>query len=228
VERKAELTELAPTNAGGGSEVPRAVLEKARKGWERYEQGDVEGAAPYLSEAASSGKAPPWVYYALGLTEFAQQRFAAAAAAWERVVRLAPEFKGVYFDLADTYLQLRNFDAAVRVLRQAEQRWQEDLEVLNAIGVIQASRGTLDAALETFSRALEAAPSDGLTVFNLGKTYELKYAKTSRYVASMRQWVRDEAARDKAIKFYEQYLRLGGPYENSARDGLQRLNWRPK
>jgi tetratricopeptide (TPR) repeat protein len=205
------------------------ALAKATEGWERYAVGDVEGAATLLREAAGRPGSPVWVNYALGEAEFARSQPARAIAAWEAVRTSEPDFEPVYFELADAYVQTKDHDTAIRVLRQAGDRWPRDPEVYNAIAVIQISRGTLDAGLDTLEQALAVAPTYALTHFNFAKACELKYVKSLRYVQPIRQYVRDEGARKKAIAHYTRYLELdeGGAFANSAREGLQRLQWNP-
>jgi VWFA-related protein len=223
--KRGDIARLEPTL--GREHSP--ALAKAHEGWEHYAAGDVEGAATLLRDAARATDSPVWVDYALGQAEFARAQPASAISAWEDVRTREPEFEPVYFDLADAFLQTRNHDAAIRVLREASHRWPLDPEIYNAIAVIQISRGTIDAGLDTLERALTVAPDDALTHFNFAKACELKYVKSVRYIQPIRQYVRDESAKKNAIAHYTRYLELdaAGAFANSAREGLQRLQWNP-
>jgi tetratricopeptide (TPR) repeat protein len=200
----------------------------ARAGWEAYQRGDLESARTALAVAAANPDVEAWVHYALGQSEYALRQFHDAAKSWETVRKRAPDFEPVYFDLVDAYLQLKEHDVAIRVLRSAEQRWPDDSELFNALGVVQTSRGALDDAVKSFQQAIAKAPEDGTGYFNLAKALELRYNRSRRYVQQTRTWFVSGADRDAAIENYERYLQIGGPFADSAREGLTRLQWTPK
>jgi hypothetical protein len=79
--------------------------------------------------------------------------------------------------------------------------------------------------VHSFEEAVASAPNDAVAYFNLAKAYELKYWKYRRFVSQTRQWIANGNDRNKAIDNYNRYLAIGGPLENSAREGLTRLNW---
>jgi VWFA-related protein len=197
----------------------------AIEGWAAYQRGDVESARASLSRAVSRPAAHPWVFYALGQSDYALGHFADAATAWERVRSAAPDFKPVYFDLVDGYLQLKEYDKATRVLRDGDRRWRRDTELLNALGVVQVTRGALDDAVKSFEEAAGSNPADAVSYFNLAKACELRYWKFRRFVSQTRQWIANGNDRNRAIDNYRKYLELGGPLEAAAREGLARLNW---
>jgi VWFA-related protein len=200
----------------------------ARQGWEAYQRGDVESAVGPLTEAAAQPDVRPWVLYTLGLSQVALGRAQDAVASWERVRGAAPGFAPVYIDLADTYVQLSEVSKALAVLRDAETRWPADPEVHNAIGVIHVRRGALDDAIEAFEKAAAASPQEPLAYFNLGRAYELRYARGQRYVSSQRRWTASDEDRRKAEENYQRYVRLGGPYVNLATEALNRLEWQKR
>ena len=200
----------------------------ARAGWNAYERGDVVAARASLATAAASNGARPWVHYALGLSEYALKEFRESATEWETVRRAAPEFEPVYFDLVDSYLQLKDHERALRALRAAQDRWPRDPDVFNALGVVQTSRGSLEDAVKSFQRAVEVAPNEAVSYFNLGHALELRYARSKRYVQQLRSWVSNDRDRADAIGNYKKYLTLGGPLEQSAQEGLTRLQWSPQ
>ncbi len=194
-------------------------------GWSAYQRGDVESARRSLLVAAAAPSARPWVHYALGQASYALRQYQESVGAWEKVRSSAPEFEPVYFDLVDGYIQLRDPDKAIRVLRAAKDRWPTDAEVENALGVVQAGRGALDDALQSFSHAIALAPQESIGYFNMAKALELRYVKTRRYVQQTRTWAANKSDLENAIANYTRYLELGGPLENSAREGLARLGW---
>jgi VWFA-related protein len=198
---------------------------EAERGWGAYEQGDVEAAVRHLDEAAKAPDARPWVVYALGLSQFALRRYSDAAQSWERVRREVPEFEPIYFSLADAYGLQHEEGTALKVLREAEQRWPSDAEVSNAIGVLQIRRGALDAAIDSFDRATKIAPADALGFFNLGRALQMRLLKSQRYDQQTEKWIGGDEDRRRAIATFQKYLQLGGPYERLAREALSALGW---
>jgi VWFA-related protein len=224
----AALTALSPSpgNSSPSGAGEAAANSEAELGWSAYQKGDVATAATHLAEAAKAPEARPWVHYALGLSQFAQQRYKEAAAAWERVVRDAPEFEPIYFSLADAYGLVRDEGSAIKVLREAERRWPSDPEVHDAIGVIQVKRGALDSAIDSFEAATRVAPDDALGYFNLGRTLQMRLLKSQRYDRQLEKWVGGDADRRRATEAFQKYLELGGPYDAKAREALNALGWK--
>ena len=205
---------------------PRSATDSsAERGWSAYERGDIDTAARELKDASRMPNARPWVQYALGFAEFAQKRYADAAQAWELVRSGAPEFEPVYFSLADAYLQQHDDGAAIKVLREAEQRWPADAEAANAVGVIQIRRGALDAAIASFERAIGLAPAEGLGYFNLGRAHQLRAQTLQRYDPQLERWIGGEEDRRRAIAAFQKYLEIGGPFEGQAREAITALGW---
>ncbi len=219
------VEEIVKELAGGN---PASAGDLAKKGWDAYQRGDVEHAATAFGEAAKQPDVQPWVLYALGLSHMALAHPADAVASWERVRKAAPEFENVYVDLADAYLQLSDLTNALAVLRDAEKRWPKDDEIHNAIGVIHFRRGALDDAIDAFTKATEAAPADALGYFNLGRTYEMRFARGQRYVSSQKRWISPQEDLKKAEEYYARCVKLGGPYADQAAEGINRLQWSKK
>lgn len=199
--------------------------ELASKGWDLYSKGDLEGAARLLRQAAAEPGAAPWVLYALGFAELGLNQPQMAARLWEQVRAAVPEFTAVYLDLTDAYLQADDPGRAAGVLRAGERRWPKDTEILNALGTVQVHRGSLDDALDTFKRATEARPDVSLAFFNLARTYELRYYRMRRYSQPEARWIANAEDVQRAVEYYQRYLKLGGPYEDQARLALERLQW---
>lgn len=220
--------EPARESSPAGTRTPPGADARARAGWEHYQNGEVEAARQQLAAAVASGTVRPWVHYALGLAELASGRPREAASAWEHVRATVPEFEPVYFDLADAYLMRGETSTALRVLRAAEARWSDDPEVFNALGVIQTRRGALDDAIRSFERAASLAPHDATAFFNLGKAFELRYARSRRWSRTAKSWSANEADLGAAIEHYGRAVELGGPLADAAREALAGLNWNPR
>ena len=199
----------------------------AREGWSAYQRGDVESARTRLALAAARPGAEIWVHYTLGFASFALSRYRESADAWERVREGAVDFEPVYFDLIDAYLQLKEYDRAVHTARTALERWPQDAEMFQALGVVQTIRGSLDDAVKSFQSAVAIAPDDANVYFNLGRVLELRYYRSRRYVTQLRKWVSSDTDLAAAIANYQRHMQLGGAYADSALAGLRRLNWVP-
>ncbi len=196
----------------------------ATAGWSAYQRGDLESARTALAAAAARPGARPWVQYALGQSQYALRDYTSAVASWEHVRTSAPDFEPVYFDLVDGYIQVKDPDKAIRVLREAKHRWAKDSEVHNALGVVLAARGSLDDAVQSFSEAVAVAPHEAVGYFNLARTLELRYRRNAQRTRGSRLLM-STADRDKAITNYTRYLEIGGPLADTAREGLARLGW---
>jgi VWFA-related protein len=223
-----EVAALEPktATAAGSAPFPASLMKKAREGWDAYQRGSVAEAQTALEPAAAHPAAPPWVLYVLGWTQFAQAHATAASESWERVRGEVPEFSAVYFDLADAYLQQREFGRAVDVLRAAEKRWPRDVDVYNALGVVQLARGAVDDAVGSFEKAVGVGPADVTAAYNLARTSEMRFVRGSRLSrtgpgsVSPASLVQD---RDRAVEYYRRTIALGGPFVEQAKEGLKRL-----
>jgi hypothetical protein len=54
----------------------------------------------------------------------------------------------------------------------------------------------------------------------------MRYVRSRRYVPTTGGWVGNAGDRRDAIANYQRYLEIGGPFEQSAREGLARLEWK--
>ena len=221
------IAALATDNNVATARAAEEATRLGREGWALYSQGDVEGAQEKLVAAVATGGAAPWIHYALGQSEFALQRYEAAVKTWEIVRAALPEYEPVYFDLADGYLQLDRSTESIAILREAQKRWPKDPEAHNALGVILARRRALDDAIESFQRATDVAPGDGLGYFNLGRAHHLRYLQLLS-TASPTTAARNLADRDRqrALDAYKKYLTIGGGFEKEAKEAISVLSWK--
>jgi tetratricopeptide (TPR) repeat protein len=200
----------------------------AEAGWQAYQRGDLEAARTALSAATRRPGALTWVRYALGTSNYGLGRFNEAATDWEHVRLRHPEYEPVYFDLASAYVQLKDRAKALAVLRAAKERWPLDAEVYNDLGTVQAAAGATDDAIRTFQEGTQAAPNEPTTYLNLAAALDLKYTSNRRYNADAKAWLGNDRERDDAIRMYERYIALGGPYVDQARRAIDRLKTAPR
>jgi tetratricopeptide (TPR) repeat protein len=207
----------------------------ARAGWDAYQRGDLESARTALAPIAMRSTAPSWVRYVFGQADYALGNFREAVDAWERVRTRQPQFEPVYLDLADGYVKLGERRKSVDVLRAARQRWPKDPDVFNALGVIEAGGGDLNAAIKTLRDGIAVVPGDATMHLNLAKALEMTYMKKRRD-SQLLGWRMGKTEGDlyrDALTEYRAYLATGGPYADLAREGLDRLgaaapNLRPR
>lgn len=223
-----QVDELTTIGGNGGEKgstgLPEDLRRRARDGWDAYQRGDLKAATAALGQAATHHAAPPWVHYALGWSQYAEGEYPAAGVQWEQVRAVVPAFEPVYFDLADSYLQQREFGKAVSVLRDAQGRWPKDVEVYNALGVIQTGRGALNEAIATFEQAVAVNAEDSTACYNLARTLELRYHRTEIQRRSAQAGLPAVLSdRDRAIEFYLKTVALGGPQKEAAETALKRL-----
>ena len=204
---------------------PPELRQRARAGWEAYQRGDVSAARASLSPAANHPATPPWVCYALGWSLYAEGNHAAAGEQWERVREAAPAFEPVYLDLADAYVQQKEFGRAVGVLRDGEKRFPQSVEMYNALGVIQAARGAINDAIQTFEKGVSVDPADETACYNLAKTLELRYVQgeRERRASSMASSQTALTDRERALQYYRMVAVMKGRFADEAADGVRRL-----
>lgn len=217
------LTRVTPAVANS------SAAKLADAGWAAYSKGDVTTAREALAKSVAAGDTAPWVFYALGFSEYALGHFQAAATAWETVRAKVPEFMPVYFDLADANISLGRGTDALAVLREAARRWPLESEAQNALGSTLVRRGALDDAIDVFTKITTSKPTDSLGFFNLGRSYHLRYLKLQQNIAAAR--LGDKSAigeddRKRAVAAYKQYLTLGGPFEKEAKGAIAALDWK--
>ena len=206
----------------GAATANSAASTLAREGWALYGEGKVEAAREKLALASAQG-AGIWADYALALCEFTLRNAAAAATLWERIRKVEPGYEPLYFDLADAYLTTGRLADAVSLLREATRRWPKDADTHNALGLVLLKRGASDDAIESFQRAVDAAPDDGVGWLNLGSASHARYLR--RLGGSAGERSLGSRDKERAIQSYQKYLAIGGPYEAQARSALTALGW---
>ncbi len=214
LEATALQTAALPTHGS----LPPTLVRQLDDGWAAYQRGDTSAARTTLAAVCGDPAAPLWAHYVLGWASFAEGDFTKATAEWQYVHGQVPEFEPVYFNLADSFLRQRSPMDALRVLREAEHRWPEDLEVLNAIGVMDVTTGAFADAIAIFKRALAITTGDVTSAFNLARTAEITYVK------SLSTGTADDRDRLDAIANYQLAVKDPGSIGALAREGVHRVS----
>jgi tetratricopeptide (TPR) repeat protein len=222
------VSNLANAKSTPDMATPPEAAKFAHDGWQLYAQGQVEAARDKLIKAAAGAPTTAWIQYALGQSEFTLQHMDAAAVAFDKVRQSLPTYEPVYFDLADSYIQLHRLTDALAVAREAARRWPNDVETHLAVGCILVNRQAFDDAIDAFNRALSVAPDNGNAQFNLARAYHLNFLRVIRSTSSdaTATSMLANRSRDRAIEAYRKYLAMGGPFEQQARDALAALGWK--
>lgn len=116
----------------------------------------------------------------------------AAIVSLERQIEEDPSNAELYFQLADAYYRIKEYEDAMEVLSRLESMGSTGYTLAQAkygIARIEQARGDADAAFENYFDSLEAY-----------ETADARYGLASLYV-SLEQW-------DDAIASFEQYLAL--------------------
>jgi len=113
-----------------------------------------------------------------------QARYAEALVQTERYLTEHPRDPQMLFMRATSLMELRRTDEALDQLTALVQQFPELPEPYNNLGVIQASRGQLDLARESFEMALRNHPNYDVALENLGDVL-LRQARVA-YETSLR------------------------------------------
>src|SRR5689334_19823276 len=139
-------------------------------GREHYNVGELEGAEPFLAEAAAARPSYPDLYNMLGVVYHAQGRFSEAEEAFETAVRLNPRYTEAALNLSVTYNDRGKYDRAREVYTRAVSASTSQPDALDRfargklanmhadLGAAYAGLGRFDEAVREYGKALELCP----------------------------------------------------------------------
>ncbi len=99
-----------------------------------------------------------WSHTVLGDALVAQGRGDEAIEAYQNAMRLNPDARGPYFDIAEIHLEREDWEAALAVYERARERFVTT-GLLLSIGVVSAAAGEIDRAAEALEEAFERGGS---------------------------------------------------------------------
>jgi superkiller protein 3 len=148
-------------------------------------------------------------HYNLGLVHLNRKEMAEAAAAFETVLRIDPQFDPeVYRLLATAYRGAGDPAAAIAALEAGVARRPEDLEMLKALAYLELRNGREGAAAENLEKVVARDPADGGSRFELALLYQ-KRGDAERAAAHYRELL-ERAPDHFAARFNLGMLLLGG------------------
>ncbi len=106
-----------------------------------------------------------------GVALLEQFRFTEAAAAFEDVVRAAPDSASGYINLGISYFNERDFEKARAALEKAKTLAPESPYVHYNLGLIDKLQGNTEAAVVAFEKVRALDPADSMTLYYLGTLY---------------------------------------------------------
>jgi protein O-GlcNAc transferase len=148
-------------------------------------RGDREAAAQSARRATESTPRDPEAWNLLGLALEAGDP-AAARAAWEQALALAPGDAEAHFRIGDFERRHGRHDAAIAAYRAALAMGSKHPVLLNNAGLSLRATGQLDEAARCFGQALEAAPDLAQAHANLGDVLREQH----RFAAAIPCYVR--------------------------------------
>jgi tetratricopeptide (TPR) repeat protein len=127
------------------------------------------GALLLSSQKAPLGEARSQANRGVALLE--QFRFTEAAAAFEEVVRAAPDSAAGYINLGIAYFNERDFEKSRAALEKAKALAPESPYVHYNLGLIEKLQGNTEAAVVAFEKVAALDPKDSMTLYYLGTLY---------------------------------------------------------
>lgn len=132
-----------------------ALLACLERGWDRYDQGDLDGAGAAAAEALALAEDSPEAITLRGAASAAAGRHEEALADFARAIELDPEFVDPYLHAADLYIYpLGQPEEAVDLCDEALDVAEEEEEYLDALllkAEAQLELGDEEAARETLA-----------------------------------------------------------------------------
>jgi tetratricopeptide (TPR) repeat protein len=153
-------------------------------GWITFRKGDYRNALPLLEQSAAKLADSPEVQYHLGLTHYMLGNEEAARTALQKAVQgpsAFPQKEEAQQRLAVLKLDTRNPTADARAALDAFLRQQpKDPAALTRLARLQARDGSADQAIDTYRKAVDAAPLYAPALRDLALLYAARSADESK------------------------------------------------
>ncbi|HEY8551006.1 MAG TPA: FG-GAP-like repeat-containing protein [Vicinamibacterales bacterium] len=140
---------------------------------------DMEAAKAAAEQAAAAAPDAPQPHYILGLIAKAENRVDDAVAAFRKVLSIDPTDLGASVNLAQLYMQRREFDAAVELLRPAVALEPYHVTALYNLGVALTRAGKMEEGQKVMAQ-FQALREGGY-----GTTFSNNYMEQGRYAEAL-------------------------------------------
>jgi tetratricopeptide (TPR) repeat protein len=121
-------------------------------------EGKTEEALARIERALEAGESQPEVYAAAGYLRYENKQFEEAAAAYRKLVEMAPENATGWFNLAATLQALGKWDEAAAMFEKTLAADPNRFEAHLGLGLSRLHQGAARPALEAYERCLRLVP----------------------------------------------------------------------
>lgn len=134
-------------------------------------EGQGRKAAQHLSRALAKtpDAVPPML--AMARAQIQQNRLAEGAAAYRRLLSIAPDLAVAWRELGDLHISGQDFAAAATPLRRSARVWKALAPLRNNLGIAERASGNSERAAEEFRIAVILDPSTAKPYANLAGVY---------------------------------------------------------
>jgi tetratricopeptide (TPR) repeat protein len=121
-------------------------------------EGKTEEALARIERALEAGESQPEVHAAAGYLRYENKQFEEAAAAYRKLVEMAPENATGWFNLAATLQALGKWDEAAAMFEKTLAADPNRFEAHLGLGLSRLHQGAARPALEAYERCLRLVP----------------------------------------------------------------------
>ena len=152
---------------------PDKVVNLMEEGNTLVQKGDPAGALAKYREALefADGEGDPDVFFNMGIAHKARGETDRAIAAYEKAIRLAPEYSEAHNNLGNLLMSQKKFDEAIQHFEASIKIFPENPNTHNNLGTVHAIRGDFGKAEAYFAKAVSIQPTYYDARQNLGVAY---------------------------------------------------------
>jgi len=163
----------APSNADPKDKIDEfmAYGGAIRHALEALERDDLPAAIKGLESIVAAGRGGFDVSFYLGRAYFRQGKFREAVANFREAILKLPTYTPSYIELAKTYVALRQYDEAMKVLQDGLALDPGNFEFHSHLGYIARARRDLPTARQHYETARSMQPGDFDVRMNLSSIY---------------------------------------------------------
>jgi len=165
------------------AEIPRSRAEDYaafRRAVEadKAQQLTVENQSPGAAGAVASDNQSADDLFDAGVQALRNQHYQLAVDLFQRVAKLEPKHKDVWFDLGNAYMSLGQTDDAIAAYKKQIENNPYDGYAYNGLGLAYERASRYDDAIQQFRKQIEVNPLDQYAHANLGRLFldQKKYA----------------------------------------------------